>query len=264
MDERLSEVTESFQELYRILNRLRAPDGCPWDRKQTQKSMASLILEEAYEAADAIEREDAEKVEEELGDLSMNLLMTCLIAEEEGCFRTAGVFKKISRKLVHRHPHVFGDEGPMDEDRFLDRWEEIKREERREKREDPSAAAGIPRTMPALLRAVRLLEKIKRTGADLSFLRDPRGKACRFVEQCFSSTGPGDRSGGQEMLGKLLVALVLCCIEKGLNPETALRSRLDRMEGAFRKLEDVLGDGLRTAARAEIDRCWEKGMKGPS
>ncbi len=136
------EILEACERLLTILRRLREPDGCPWDRKQTEESLAPLVLEEAFEMADAVSAGRSDKVCEEMGDLLMNTFMTGMIAEDGGRFRLKDVFEKISAKLIHRHPHVFGDEHRDDVDAVLTRWEDIKRGEREANHEDSSAVAG--------------------------------------------------------------------------------------------------------------------------
>ena len=243
MNEKQQKAVESFGRFLAVLGRLRAPDGCPWDRKQTVETMVPLILEEAFEVADAVEEGQDEKLEEELGDLSMNLLMTALIAEEKGDFNLAEVFERISDKLINRHPHVFGDDETLSEDPFLERWEKIKKDERLKNKEDPSAVAGIPRSLPALLRAVRLLEKMKRSGADLPIFREPDKSLCE---------------GGvsKEEAGEILFGFAISCVQSKINPEMALRAYLMKVENRFRALEESLSEDLGRAGPAEIDRLW--------
>ena len=245
-------MVAAFSELIGILRRLRAPDGCPWDRKQTEKTMAPLLLEEAFEAADAIDAGDVAAMSEELGDLSMNLFLIALIAEEQGRFDLAEVFGKISRKLVNRHPHVFGDSGPLEEGRFLKLWEEIKREERSEKQEDTSAVAGVPKAMPALLRGLRLLEKMKRAGAEPTRVRDSGERIMTRLESILENEGAVEEADA----GSLLLGIVGVLAERGVNPEMALRSALGEVERRFRAVEArIEGDWSGRDSR-EIDRLW--------
>jgi MazG family protein len=256
MDENSRKILDAFEGLLTILKRLLAPGGCPWDRKQTEKTMAPLILEEAYEAADAIEDGDAGKTTEELGDLSMNLLMTCLIAEKNEILETEEVFRKISRKLINRHPHVFGDRGFAKEDQFLQFWEDIKKQERNDRKEDASALAGVPRAMPALLRALRMSEKLRRTGADLPFLRNPADQARVLFDEVISTPHSPDEPSREKKMGKLFYTLVLAAMERDINPEMALRAHLGGLERSFRQVESRLGDSLKDAAAEELDRLF--------
>lgn len=249
MDEKKEKALEAFSRLLTILKRLRAPDGCPWDRKQTVETMTPLILEEAFEVADAVEAGERRKLAEELGDLSMNLLMTGLIAEEQGDFDLAEVFRKIAHKLVHRHPHVFGGAENMAEEPFLKRWEELKKEERLANNEDTSAVAGIPKAMPALLRSLRLLEKMKRTGADVPVFRDPMKDIQRLLGKIASDGGPKAEIS-EDHAGELLSLVTALCIGNRINPEMALRKSLNRLEEWFRASERA---GLDGAAPEEIN-----------
>ncbi len=252
----LNETMEAIEHLVRILIRLRAPDGCPWDRKQTWKSMAPLILEEAFEAADAADSGRLDKVAEELGDLVMNTLLTGLIAEEQGHFSLKEIFERIAGKLVNRHPHVFGEQKARNVDAVLSRWEEIKKSERKANNDDASAVAGVPRAMPGLLRAFRVAEKLKRTGADLPPLRDPLERAKRRLQELEEMDERVPAADRERAVGELLLSLGNMAALEGINPEMALRAAVDREEQAFRRVESSLGDGLGTAGGEEVEKVW--------
>jgi MazG family protein len=252
------ETLRACEGLLAILERLRAPGGCPWDRKQTGESMAPLILEEAFELADAVAAGRPDKEAEEMGDLFMNVFMTGLIAEEGGRFTLKQVFDGIAAKLVNRHPHVFGGEGKKSVEAVLHRWEDIKRGEREANNEDTSAVAGVPRAMPGLLRAFRVAEKLRRTGADLPPFRGPLERAAGLLERLKAMerrSPPGEEI--ENALGELLLALCNAASLLGANPEMALRSAVSREEAAFRRAEKSLGGRLGKAGSEEIDRSWE-------
>lgn len=252
MDESTRKTTERFQELLLILKRLRAPDGCPWDRKQTCESMAPRIVEEAYEVADAVDSGSSGKMSEELGDLSMNIFLTCLIAEEAGLFDTEEVLRKIAVKLIGRHPHVFGDAGPMEEERFLKVWEELKRRERLEKNEDTSLVAGIPRAMPALLRGLKMAQKLRRANERLPLFRDLEQRIRDGVEALLHDASGAD----EERVGELMLDLAVLSAERNVDPEKALRRRLNSLGTTFRRVEEALQEGLSDAGIDEIDPLW--------
>jgi MazG family protein len=252
----MQKLIEAFEALIVVLKRLRAPGGCPWDRKQTEKTMAPLLLEEAYEAVDAIGSGQADKSAEELGDLSMNLLMICLIAEERGAFGVEDVFRKITAKLIHRHPHVFKETSRIGVDRVLKQWEELKREERQRQLEDTSAVAGIPDAMPSLLRSMRLVEKIRRTGARLDFLENSDDRVTGLLHALLKGKEDAGAAADEGAAGELLLAVVLVCLQRKINPEMALRSHLRSLEQAFRSLEASLGDRLGKASREEVEGLW--------
>jgi len=216
---------EGFRRLLGILKTLRGPGGCPWDRKQTERSMAPQLLEEAFETADAIHQGDPAKTAEELGDLSMNVLMICLIAEETERFTAEEVFHRIAEKLIRRHPHVFGDKGPMEEKEFLHLWEDLKKGERQARHEDDSALAGIPSALPALQRALRMVEKIGRSGIHEPGLEDFEGRMSRALD---SLRAPHAGGSPEARMGDLLLNLVQWCAERRINPEMALREQIGR------------------------------------
>jgi MazG family protein len=251
------ETLRACEGLLAILKRLRAPDGCPWDRKQTEETMAPLILEEAFELADAVSDGRPEKAAEEMGDLFMNVFMTGLIAEEGGRFTLKEVFDGIAAKLVNRHPHVFGDEGKKSVEAVLHRWEDIKRGEREASNEDTSAVAGVPRAMPGLLRAFRVAEKMRRTGADLPPFREPLQRAEEHLDR-LRGMEPGSlpREVMEGVVGEILLALCNAAALLGVNPEMALRGAVSREEEDFRRAEAALGRGLQKAPPEEIDREW--------
>ena len=155
-----------FGEIVEIIERLRAPGGCPWDRKQTMESLRSCITEEAYELAEAITERDMDKVREESGDLLLQVVFVASLAREHGDFDMRDVVRTICDKLIRRHPHVFGDVEAEDSDTVLRNWESIKLEERRARKEDLSVLAGVPAGLPPLLKAHRMQGKAAHVGFD--------------------------------------------------------------------------------------------------
>ncbi len=253
------EILDACEGLLTILRRLREPDGCPWDRKQTEESLAPLVLEEAFEMADAVSAGRGDKVCEEMGDLLMNTFMTGLIAEDAGRFRLKEVFEKISAKLIHRHPHVFGDEKRDDVDAVLTRWEDIKRGEREANHEDSSAVAGVPRAMAGLLRAFRVGEKLRRTNAALPPFRAPlQTAASRLKELATAEEREIPQDDREKILGDLLLALCNAASKMNVNPEMALRAAVEKEEETFRRVETALGDELPKASAETIDRTWNE------
>ena len=170
--------TPQLHRLLQIIERLRAPDGCPWDREQSEESMAPHLLEEAFEAVEAIEKADTDESCEELGDVLMNVLMIAQIAAEAGRFTSEDVARSISDKLVRRHPHVFGDLTAADSDEVLKNWEQIKKQEKGDK--PRGALEGLPTNLPALLLAFRIGEKAHRAGFDWP---DPTGPRAKLDEE---------------------------------------------------------------------------------
>src|SRR5205085_7458179 len=157
-------MKRSFDELVQLMTKLRGPNGCPWDRKQTLPSLKPFVIEESYEVVDAIDRDDRDDLREELGDFLLQAVFIAELTREEGSFDIYDSVTAIHDKLVHRHPHVFGDVEAHDAEQVLVNWEKLKNEER--KAENKSVLAGVPQSLPALLRASRLTEKAARVGFD--------------------------------------------------------------------------------------------------
>ena len=154
----------ALRRLVGVVDRLREPDGCPWDREQTEVSMAPSLVEEAFECQEAIETGDAREIAEEAGDVLMNVALICRIGAEAGRFDLGQAADAIADKLIRRHPHVFGEVTVESTGEVLSNWEAIKKAERREKDQDDSAMAGVPKALPALQRAARMCEKAVSSG----------------------------------------------------------------------------------------------------
>ena len=197
--------------LLTVIAQLRAPGGCPWDREQTEASMAPHLLEEAYEAVDALAAADRPASCEELGDVLMNVLMIAQISSEAGRYDVEDVARGIADKLIRRHPHVFGDSEAKDTDAVLANWEAIKRREGKGKGKGKgdngrrSAFAGVPRDLPALLRAFRVGEKAARTGFDWPDARGPRNKLDEELAEFDQALASGDPDAAAAELGRRAV-----------------------------------------------------------
>lgn len=267
----------SHPELLRLLAivaRLRAPGGCPWDREQTEVTMAPHLLEEAFEAVEAIESGDTEQTREELGDVLMNIFMVAQIADEGGRFGIEGVAREIADKLVRRHPHVFGpsegqpqvDTEGADARQVLANWETIKRQERAEQQESAtpkSVLSGLPKSLPALLRAYRIGEKAANAGFDWPDRSGPRQKLEEEATELDQAVAAGDQAAVHQELGDVLFAVVNLARHLSINPEMALRATIDKFTRRFEHVEEQLGDRLRDAPLAEKEELWEeaKGME---
>ncbi len=169
-------MSESFDRLVRLMATLRAPDGCPWDRKQTHESLKPYLIEEAYEVLETIDHKDSRKLREELGDLLLQVLFHAQIGTEEGTFTITEVLEQLADKLVRRHPHVFAkQEQPGDTlspDQVYSNWEQVKRDERARAGQTESALHGVPKTLPSLLRAFQVQARASRVGFDWPHTRE--------------------------------------------------------------------------------------------
>ena len=249
-------ATPQLHRLQQIITRLRAPDGCPWDREQTEESMAPHLLEEAFEAIDAIQSGDAENSCEELGDVLMNVLMVAEIAKEAGRYDAEDVACAISDKLVRRHPHVFGDVKAEDAEEVLVNWEQIKKEEKGEAA-PRGALDGVPANLPALLQAFRIGEKASRVGFDWPDRSGPRAKLDEELREFDEAVASGDPEAIGHELGDVLFSMVNLARHADVNPEMALRATSQRFRARFRHVETELGDRLKDAPLAEKEAIWQ-------
>ena len=232
-------MSEKFVRLAEVMKRLRAPDGCPWDREQDYMSLRRYIIEEAYELIQAIESENIPNMCEECGDLMLQVVFISCMAEERGDFTISNVMDGLTNKLIRRHPHVFGDISVKDSDDVLRNWEQIKSAERRGKEEDSSYMAGIPRGMPALLRAYRIQERAAKPGFDW-----PKGDVSPVVEKVEEELAELKEAmackGGDEIaeeLGDLIFAAVNLSRHLGIDPEINLHRACEKFDARFRSVE---------------------------
>ena len=241
-----------------IIDRLREPGGCPWDREQTEESMAPHLLEEAYEAVDAIRSGGAEASCEELGDVLMNVLMIARIASEAGRFDSEAVARTISDKLVRRHPHVFGDVRADDSDQVLANWERIKKDEKGPDHATRGALDGLPVDLPALLLAFRIGEKAAGVGFDWPDLFGPRAKLDEELAELDAAIAGGDKDRIAAEIGDALFALANLARHLCVDPEMALRGTGERFKRRFAYVERELGDRLGTASLQEMETHWKQ------
>ncbi len=256
-------MSEAVDRLVEIMARLRGPGGCPWDREQTFRSLRPYVLEEAFEVAEAIDRESPAALREELGDLLLQVVFLSRLAEEEGLFTLDDVAEEISAKLVRRHPHVFGDRPADSVGEVWKRWEEIKREEREGKREgSASRLDGIPRALPALVRARLLADKAARAGYDWPDAPAIVDKVREETEELAAVlAGGGGPGAAEEELGDLLFAAASLARRLGLDPEGALARANAKFEERFREAERLAreaGRELEEMDPDELDALWRR------
>jgi uncharacterized protein YabN with tetrapyrrole methylase and pyrophosphatase domain len=211
----------AINDLIEVMERLRAPDGCPWDREQDHKSIRFHAVEEVYELIDAIEMDDDDEMLEECGDLLLQVVFHCQLAKERNAFDFEKAARSITDKLIRRHPHVFGDSKADNVDAVWVQWEKIKREEKKgTQHERPSVLDGIPRHLPALQRAEKLVKKARKNGLTKIPLAKP-------IKQRYTKAS----------LSKELFALAEYAQNKGWQPEALLRAETKKQEKALRKKE---------------------------
>ncbi len=261
----------AFARLLGVVDRLRDPDGCPWDRKQTMKSMAPYLVEEAHEALEAIERGDDEDSAEEAGDVLMVLALICRIAEQEGRFDLARAATAVSDKLVRRHPHVFGEIRAGSPEEALLSWEAVKLSERADQARNDSALAGVPVSLPALQRAGRIWSKAVSAGFRWTSVAGAVEKLAEEQAELFSEleesgfsidakapAAPDQRARVEHELGDVLLAAAFLAGWLDLEPETVLRGALRRFESRFHAMEKNLGGAMRERSIAELTAAWSR------
>ena len=244
--------------LIETVARLRAPGGCPWDREQTERSMAPHLLEESYEAVEALQQGVPAAECEELGDVLMNAFMIAQIAAEHGRYDLEQVAAGIADKLIRRHPHVFGAARAENQEQVLAQWERIKLEEQAGRPAAKGLLDGLPRDLPALLRAFRIGEKAARVGFDWPDANGPRAKIDEELRELDEAIAGGDRGHSESEAGDLLFAVVNLCRHRGVNPELALRATNEKFVQRFRHVEQALGKELGTASLARMDALWHE------
>ena len=237
-----------------VMARLRDPEtGCPWDIEQDFATIAPYTIEEAYEVADAIVRNDMAALRDELGDLLLQVAFHSRIAEQAGHFGLQDVIDAITQKMIRRHPHVFG-EGARREDGHA-QWETIKAAERAETEPDPSALAGVAIALPALLRAEKLQKRAARTGFDWP---DARGAIAKIVEELDEVQGATTQAEREEEIGDLLFAVVNFARHLKVDPEAALRAGNAKFDRRFRAMEFIAGDGFAALALEDKEALWQR------
>ncbi len=257
----MSRATDALERLLGIMERLRGPDGCPWDREQTLRTLRPYVLEETYEVLEAIDSGDAREHCEELGDLLLQIVFQAQLAKEESKFDFADVAEAISSKLVSRHPHVFGDAKVKDAEGVLRQWAALKREEKKAKGGGRSALEGVPREMPALARADRLTEKASRIGFDWPDAAGARAKLTEELGELDRAMESGDAEAVEHELGDVLFAAVNVGRKLGIAPEEALRGAVSRFIARFGHVERELarrGVPHGAATLAEMDALWNE------
>ena len=252
----------TFSELVAIMARLRSPDGCPWDRKQTHATLRPYLLEEAYEALEAIDAEDDSDLCEELGDVLLQVVFHAQIAAEEGRFDIEAVGQAIVDKLIRRHPHVFDDASADGAEEVLRRWEQIKKQERREQGEAvTSLLEGIPKHLPALMRAHRIQARVAQQGFDWDDIDGSLDKVEEEFAEVRKAWKTGRAAAVEEEFGDLLFSLVNASRFLKVDPEQALRRAVAKFERRFRTLEETVharGEEVAALSLVALDEIWDE------
>lgn len=250
-----------FDSLLDLMARLRGAQGCPWDREQTRSSLRPCLIEEAYEALEALDGGRRDAMLEELGDLLFQVVFHAQIARELGEFTMADLLQRLLAKMVRRHPHVFGDQKVATPQEALSQWERIKHEEASDDGALRSVLEGVPRSLPALLRAQRIQDKAARVGFDW---KTPEGAWAKFreeVQEVEEVLVGGEQARRREELGDLLFAIVNVARKLGLDAEGCLQQAVEKFRRRFTLMEaEYAAEGKRLSETSleELDRSWEE------
>ncbi len=254
------ENTCKIKKLEEIMDRLRSPDGCPWDREQTLESLKPMLVEEAYEVLSAVDKKDKDNLKEELGDLLLQIVFYSRIAKENGWFTLDDVIDGISEKLIRRHPHVFGDKKLDSAEKVLKQWEEIKSEEKKnEKRE--SILDGLPEAIPSVYEAYQIGERVNRVGFDWNDIKDVVGKLEEELFELKKALEENERDLVEEEVGDIFFTLVNICRFLKRDPETLFKRGNKKFIKRFKKLESLAekkGFELKNLDIEQLENLWQE------
>ena len=252
-----------YERVKNLMAKLRAPEGCPWDREQDFADIARYTIEEAYEVADAISQDDMAQLREELGDLLFQTVFHSRIAEEAGAFSLDDVTNDLVRKMVRRHPHVWGDGHERTAEEQVQEWEEVKAKERAEKgktsTEKTSLLDDVARALPALMRAEKLQKRAARVGFDWPDLDGVMDKIIEEAQEVKEAAASGDADAIEDEMGDLLFAVTNLARKLGVDPEVALRRTNDKFTRRFKSVEagaNANGKTLPDMSLEEMDALW--------
>ena len=251
----MNKKLQAFARLLKIMDELR--EQCPWDRKQTFQSLRNLTIEETYELADAILNEDLEEIKEELGDLMLHLVFYAKIAEEKKAFDIGDAMNAVCEKLIHRHPHIYGDVKVADEEEVKKNWEQLKLQEGKK-----SVLAGVPKSLPAMVKAYRMQEKTKQVG----FEWENAAQVWEKVEEEMAEMKETidldlSQERKEEEFGDVLFSLINYARFKGIDPETALEKTNRKFKKRFEYIEANAAKELNEMTLEEMDVLWNEAKK---
>jgi len=258
----------TFDDLVAIMNRLRDPGGCPWDREQTYATLRGFLIEECYEVVDALDRSDLPALGEELGDLLFQIVFLSRLASEDGAFDASDVVRGIAEKMIRRHPHVFGEAEAKDAAEVLVRWEEIKRTEKEgvsKSDAEASVLGGLPPALPSLVKAQRLGAKAARVGFDWERDVDVVAKLEEEAAELRAAVASGRREAVREEVGDAIFTLAMLARRLDVDADEALAHANAKFQARFEQVEAALrerGTPIASAGAELLDRLWNEAKRG--
>lgn len=249
---------DELKELVEVIACLRAPDGCQWDREQTHRSLRPNMLEEAYEAVDAMDNDDMKHLQEELGDVLLQVILHSQIASEENAFSIEDVARGIKNKIIHRHPHVFGDVKVNSTKDILDNWEKLKAEEKKHRK---SAMDGISKSQSALMSAQKISKKAVKQGFEWPNEKSLYDCIYSEFEEFKEAKTEENREHMEEEFGDILFAVVNLARWNKIDAEQALLKANKKFVNRFRKMEELADKPLTDYSIEEYDRLWKTAKK---
>ncbi len=253
-----------FDRLCDIVKRLRAPDGCPWDKAQTLYSLKNAIMEEASELVDALDNKDIENIKEELGDVLLHVVFHSETASEEGLFNIEDVAKGINEKLIRRHPHVFKDEHYETAEQVKERWDKIKEEENKNKKELESVLDKVPRNLPSLMQAEKLQKRASKYGFDWENPEQVFEKLQEELNELHEAYKENDKEHISEELGDVIFVLSRLASHLDIDADESLRKVNDKFRRRFGYIEKSLkkeNKSLESANINEMEKKWQEAKK---
>ena len=259
-DTKINQSDLFLDPLLRLVETLRGENGCPWDRKQTPRSVSVYLVEEVYELVEAIEKGNAEEIQEELGDVLFHIVFIARMFQEAGQFKLQDVAEGITHKMIRRHPHVFGDRTVSGSEEVIQNWHKIKLNERKSS-QNASIFDSVPASLPSLMRAYRISDRAAKSGIEWAEMTTKSQNPDGLPQRINAALRQQDKDLQSQEFGQLLFAMVNICRRAKIHPETALAGTLKKFERQVKKMQDLIADtkqdleDLSPAQKAEI---WQK------
>ena len=255
---------KEFERLKQIVEKLRSPQGCPWDKEQTLYSMKTDMIEEAFELLDALDNKDIDNIKEELGDLLLHVVMHSQIAQEENLFSITDVITNLNEKLIRRHPHVFSGVDLKNTDEVLKKWDEIKAKEKTGKPTYQSVLDSIPSNIPSIIKAEKIQKKAAKFGFDWTDIKDVLNKLDEEISELKEAVSSGNKEKVCNELGDVIFAAVNVARHMGVDADESLRNTNKKFRNRFFHIEKTLeakGKKLKDTTLDEMEAIWQEAKK---